>query len=218
MVDQIKKMKEVKMKVKRDNVFIWVTWLTKLIAGEQQCEFQSWLKSHYKYTKAGGSGNFSLTKWTIDHNKLVHKVRDELEADGYKVTIEDQNSFRLRLPGDITVSGKADIIALHEKKVPFVDDCKTGRQKNSDQVQVMLYMIFLPKCIERYENTIFEGRVIYKDGEVPIHWEDVDDGLKEVVWDLIKRIGGDEPPRKVPSTNECKWCDISKGDCPERVE
>lgn len=207
------------MKIKRDNVYVWVTWLTKLIAGEQQCEYQSWFKAHYKHEKAEKSGSsFNLTKWTIEHNKLVHKCRDEFEADGYEVFIEDQNSFRLRMPGNKTISGKADIIALKNEKA-LVVDCKTGRCKNSDQVQVMLYMILLPKCIERYKDVVFDGLVIYNNNEeVPISSMDIDQNLRDVVQKLIDKVCEEESLRKVPSYNECKWCDISKDDCPERME
>lgn len=212
------------MKQKRDKVFIWVTWLTKLISGEAQCEYAAWLKAHYKHDKVD-SGNFDLMKWVVKHNQLLHKCRDELEEKGYTVTIEDQNSFKLNLPNEVTVSGKVDIIAttnLHlidsqSTKEGLVEDCKTGRPKNSDQVQVMLYMMFLPKCIKKYEDVTFDGCVAYEDGYVPISSIDIDADLKEVVWDLIKRIGNDKPCRKVPSSGECKWCDISKEDCPERM-
>jgi len=204
------------MKQKRNSVYIWVTWLSKLIAGEQQCEFQSWFKAHYKYDKK--PTDFNLTKWTIQHNQLLHKRRDELEKKGYEVTIEDQNSFRLTLPGGATVSGKVDIVASKEQLNSIIEDCKTGQPRNSDQVQVMLYMLILPKCIKKYKDTIFDGYVAYKDSEVPILSTDIDNDLKEVVWDLIKRISGDEPCRKTPSHNECSFCDISKEDCPERIE
>jgi len=204
------------MKTERYSPYIWVTWLTKLIAGEQQCEFQSWFKAHYKYDKKPNS--FDLCKWTIKHNQLLHKRRDELEKEGYAVKIEDQNSFHLDLPKGITVSGKADIVASDNTLRGIVVDCKTGRPKNSDQVQILLYMMFLPQSIKKYEGISFDGYVKYKDSEVPILHTDVDTDLKEVVWDLIKRIGGDKPCRKVPSYDECKWCDISKENCPEKVE
>jgi len=116
------------MKIKRDNAYIWITWLTKLIAGEQQCEYQAWFKAHYKHDKVS-SGDFNLTKWTIAHNKLLHKCRDEFEVDGFKVTIEDQNSFRLRLPNNSTISGKVDVVALKLPEKALVVDCKTGRCK-----------------------------------------------------------------------------------------
>ena len=203
---------------KRDKSYIWVTWLTKLIAGESQCEYASWYKAHFKSVKFSKT-QFNLVKWTINHNNLLHKRRDELEGLGYKVLIEDQNSFKVDVPNlDITVSGKADIVGLLENGGCLVDDCKTGRAKNSDLVQVMLYLMFLPLAHEKYKDIIFNGQVIYKDSIVPIDWSDVDDDLKEVVWDLVRRIGGDEPCRKVPSYGECKWCDISKDDCPQKME
>lgn len=216
------------MKEKRDKPYIWVTWLSKLISGESQCEWAAWFKAHFKSEKSSSS-NFDLVKWTINHNKLLHKRRDELEQQSYKVQIEDQNSFRLDVIKDpqivvkdsplavFTVSGKVDIVALKDGKGQ-IEDCKTGRCKNSDQVQVMLYMIFLPMAIEKYKDIIFNGSVIYKDTKIPIYWEDIDDDLKEVVWNLVGRIGGDGPCRKVPSYNECKWCDISKEDCPQKME
>lgn len=209
------------MKQKRDKVFIWVTWLTGLISGDKQCEYASWLKAHYQYDKKPST--FDLTKWNIKHNQLVHKSRDKLEEEGYAVTIEDQNSFKITLPEGITVSGKADIIGLLGpysgiKCLGVVKDCKTGYPKNSDTVQILLYMIFLPQSIKKYEGISFDGCVVYKDSEVPVPWGDVDKDLKEVVWDLIKRIGSDKPCRKVPSYGECRWCDISKEDCPERIE
>jgi len=209
------------MKQKRDNVYIWCTWFTKYITGESQCEFATWLKAHYQLDKRPST--FNSRKWNIDHTKLLHKRRDELEAQGYVVKLEDQNSFKMHYPKGITVSGKADIVGLII--VPdgtiiggLVDDCKTGRPKDSDQVQVMLYMLFLPAYIKAYEEVKFDGNVIYNDGKVPIAWTEMDSSFKELVDALIKRIGADKPCRKVPSFSECRWCDISKEDCPERIE
>ena len=204
------------MKQKRDKVFIWCTWLTKLISGENQCEYASWYKAHYKCDKQ--PGDFNLCKWNIKHNQLVHKHRGMLEKKDYVVTTESQNSFKLDLLEGITISGKADLIALKWHAPSLVEDCKTGSPKNSDLVQVMLYMLFLPLSIDRFKDIIFTGDVIYEDSEVRILPEDVDENLKKVVWDLIKRIGDEKPCRKVPSYDECKWCDISKEDCPERIE
>jgi len=39
------------MSVLRRSPYIWVTWLTKLMAGEAQCEWASWFKAHHKYDK-----------------------------------------------------------------------------------------------------------------------------------------------------------------------
>ena len=203
-------------KQKRNNIYIWVTWLTKLIAGEQQCEYAAWFKAHFQYDKK--PSDFSLTKWSIKHNQLLHKRKRELEKEGYIVKIEDQNNFKIEFLKGITVSGKPDIVALGNLGRALVDDCKTGRAANNHQVQVMLYMMFLPQCFEEYEHVQFDGQVIYEDSEVPVFWTDIDSNLKRLVWETIKRIGSNKPCRKVPSYHECSWCDISKEYCPERVE
>ena len=36
--------------------------------------------------------------------------------------------------------------------------------------------------------------------------------------ELIRRQASDAPARRVPSAQECKFCDIRAVDCPERVE
>lgn len=210
------------MKQKRDKPYIWVTWLTRLITGEQQCEYAAWLKAHYKLDKAPST--FNSRQWNIDHTQLMHTRRDELESKGYKVLLEDQNSFKMCFPGGITVSGKADLVALKlapEPALPWyglVVDCKTGKPKDSDQVQVMIYMLALPLCVERYRGLRFNGQVAYKDHVVPITWDEIDSNFKELVRNLVLRTGNPKLCRTVPSYNECKWCDVLKGDCPEKVE
>lgn len=200
--------------VKRDKPFIWVTWLTALITGEKQCEFQSWFKTRFKQDKK--PGNFQLTQWNVKHNQLVHKNRDALEAAGYEVNTEDQNSFKMIFPSGVALSGKSDIVAIKDAR-GLVVDCKTGKPKTSDQIQVVLYMMFLSKCIKEYEDIIFDGRVVYLDGNVNIFWRDIDSGLKDVIQDYIDRLSKDEPCRKVPSWGECRFCDLTKQECSERM-
>jgi len=38
------------MATKRDGVFVWITWLARVMAGEQNCECASWFKAHYETT------------------------------------------------------------------------------------------------------------------------------------------------------------------------
>ena len=35
---------------------------------------------------------------------------------------------------------------------------------------------------------------------------------------LIRRLADDVPARRVPSAQECRYCDITKADCPKRIE
>lgn len=208
------------MKQERDTPYIWVTWVTKIITGEQQCEFVAWLKAHYKLDKA--SSTFNSRQWNIDHTQLLRTRRDEMEKKGYEVRLEDQNSFKMHL-GDALLSGKADLVSLVRDPDGIilrgiVDDCKTGRPKDSDQVQVMLYMLSLPVSVIEYAGHKFDGNVVYKDHVVPIAWEEIDSNFRDIVRDLLTRIKSDKPCKKVPSYNECKWCDVLKVDCPEKVE
>ena len=232
-------------KQKRDKVFIWPSWVSKLVAGEEQCYWKYWIKAHYTFDKL--PNDFNLAKWTIQHNQLLHQRRDALEKLGFKVSIEDQNSFKLDVllnknvvgnlinPLDsqaitIIISGKADIIAIGEEEslsgeiehIYLVEDCKTGNPKTSDHVQVMLYMLLLPKAIEKYKNVEFDGCIVYKLGipniDIPAEAAQ-DESLKKIIWDTIKQIAGDEVNcRKVPSRKECNRCDISKEFCNERIE
>jgi len=42
----------IKLADRRDKPYIWITWLSKLIAGESQCEYASWYKAHFKTAKS----------------------------------------------------------------------------------------------------------------------------------------------------------------------
>lgn len=114
----------------RTNPFAWVTWLSKLMAGEKQCEWACWFRSHYIWDKL--PNGLYLAKWTADHAQLLRVRRAALEDQGFAVYTEEQNSF--------TLTGKT-----------------------------------------------------------------------------VLTIGGPEPAKKVPSWGECRYCDISKADCPHRI-
>lgn len=203
------------MAVERSCPYIWVTWLTKLMAGENQCEWASWFRSHYKWDKL--PSDFDVAKWTTEHNALVHRRKNQLEAEGLTVYAEDQNSFRVEGKTGIVVSGKADIVAITEDAA-LVEDCKTGNPKNSDHMQVMIYMLMLPVAAGHCKGRSLEGRIIYKDSTVDVPSSKVDDGLRQLFKKTVLTVGGPEAPGKAPSWGECRFCDISKADCPQRVD
>jgi len=213
------------MKKARNNVFIWISWLAKLIAGEIQCEYSCWFKAHFSFDKL--PSDFNLVRWTIEHNQLIHKTRDELELQGYAVTIEDQNSFKVII-NEALISAKPDIVAVKKGVLlktgdeKLVIDCKTGRPKNSDQVQVLLYMMYLPHdhqllTNKELQDLPWEGRVVYKKNAVPVPSVMLTRSLRDIAKDTIIKLSG-EKARKVPSERECRKCDISESDCPERLE
>ena len=44
------------------------------------------------------------------------------------------------------------------------------------------------------------------------------DELKGLIRGTIERVGGATPAVKVPSLSECRFCEITAADCPERVD
>ena len=82
----------------------------------------------------------------------------------------------------------------------------------------MVYLYAVPRALERYRNTGLKGQVTYRDHTVRIPADAVDDTFAQNLGALIRRLSSNEPTRRVPSFAECRFCDISAADCPERVD
>ena len=201
--------------VKRPNPFIWVTWLSKIMAGEKQCEWASWFRSHYVWDKL--PSGLDVAKWTADHAQLLRARKAELEAEGFTVYAEDQNSFKLVGQTGIEVSGKPDLVAIRGQEA-YVEDCKTGSPRNSDHFQVLVYMLSLPYVEGPCKGRKLEGRLIYGSRIVDVPSSKIDADLKELFRKTVLAIGRLEPAPKVASWGECRYCDISRTDCPERID
>jgi hypothetical protein len=201
--------------IERSNPFIWVSWISKLMAGEKQCEWASWFRSHYIWDKL--PSGLDLAKWTADHAELLRTRRAALEAQGFTVYAEDQNSFTLMGKTGIEVSGKPDLVAIKGPEA-YVEDCKTGTPRHSDHFQVLVYMLALPHVEGPWKGLRIEGRLVYGDTVVDVPSSKIDPDLKELFRKTVLTIGGPEPARKVPSWGECRYCDISRADCPERIQ
>ncbi|MBD1997947.1 hypothetical protein H6G00_15150 [Leptolyngbya sp. FACHB-541] len=109
---------------------IWVTWLARLMADEVQCRWAIWFRTHYKYEKL--SSNFDSAKWNANHQALLRRRAAELETEGYTLYLEGENWFEITGRSFLVkVSGKPDILAIADQQ-GYLEDCKTGRKKNSD--------------------------------------------------------------------------------------
>ena len=129
------------MATPRREPYIWPTWLTKILAGEQSCEWATWFKAHFQgYEKAPRDGD--LTAWTARHTELLQKRAAELRKNGYEVLVEDQNKFTLK-GKSCTIGGKPDIVAIKDDDY-LVVDAKGGKARDSDHFQVLIYMMILP--------------------------------------------------------------------------
>ena len=208
------------MTVPRETTFTWVTWIAKLLVGENACSWAGWFKSHFQGNQPVDS-YFDSAGWNVMHTQTLRELADKLQAEGCEVFIENQNSFRVTssLTGSV-IAGKPDLIAIDPEGLATIYDVKTGRRRDSHEAQVKLYMYLLPRDRgSRWYGTTFEGCLVYRDGyEKPIPASTVDDHFVGALMSLMRTIVSEDPARRVPSIQECRFCDISSADCPERLE
>ena len=198
----------------RSRPYIWVTWLTKLLVGENSCEWAAWFRTHYQDYQTVPD-DFDSTAWQIKHTDLLNRVTADLEAKGQQVFTEGQNRFILR--GNVAaLAGKPDLLTVSGSQ-GTIYDAKTGKQSPSHDLQVMTYMWTIPKALGRFKDVTFDGKVVYENHEVTIPASAIDQQFTNYLTSLIKRVAAASPARKVPSDMECRFCNITKADCPERV-
>ena len=199
----------------REHPYIWVTWLPRLLTGENSCEWASWFKAHY-VERTRQPSDFDQAQWMLDHTALVNERIGNWEVGGYDVDVEAQNRFELR-GRTATLAGKPDIIACREDAVVVVD-AKTGHESPSHAVQVMIYLYAVPRALQRYRNAKLRGQVTYRGHTVRIPAEAVDVRFIQNLGALIRRLSADEPARRVPSLGECRFCEITAAECPNRTD
>ena len=203
------------MPTPREHPYFWATWLAKLLAGQDQCEWAGWFRAHYQ-DWAKPPSDFDNAQWMLDHTALLNRERESRESLGYTVYVENQNSFRLR-GRQATLAGKPDLIAVKNPDAVIID-AKTGRPSPHNAVQVMIYQYAVPLALAQYKGIEFSGQVVYPDSNVSIPASRTDSEFVRNLGALIRRLANDAPARRVPSLAECRFCDITSADCPERVE
>ena len=203
------------MPIPRQHPYIWTTWLPRLLTGENSCEWAVWFKAHYQ-DWARVPSDFNQAQWMLNHTALLNKRRNNWEVGGFDVDVEGQNGFQLR-GRSATLAGRPDLIA-HKDDEAVIVDAKTGQESPSHVVQVMIYLYAVPKALAQYRNGKLRGQVTYCDHTVRIPAEAVDDQFVQNLGTLIRRLSADKPARRVPSPQECRFCDISAADCPARVD
>ena len=82
----------------------------------------------------------------------------------------------------------------------------------------MIYMYALPKALPEYKNSRIAGEIVYRDRADRVPQGGIDQGFVRNLGSLIRRIAAPETPVRIPSAQECCFCDITLEDCPDRVE
>lgn len=203
--------------IRKDSTYIWVTWLTSLLAGSSSCQWAAWFQANHKFDKQESD----MSEYRIKHGRLLDRRVEELKAEGYKVYVEDENSFKIVGQDNktATVAGKADIVAIKGEQV-IVEDCKTGKKKDADLIQVLAYMMLLPLRggPSHCRGKTLRGRLIYGEEIIDVPSSLLDQDFKDSFRKMVEISSGKQTARKSPSERECKYCKISRDYCPERVE
>ena len=206
------------MTVTRDKPYVSVTWIPKFLVGDRSCIWSCWFKAqHQDYERM--PSDFDSAKWNAEHTDLVNRLIEELEELGCELFIERQNSFRVESASSgMVVSGKPDVIARFPDGRTVIYDVKTGHKSPAHILQVQLYMYLLPRSdLTRWRDKRFEGAVVYANGhQVDVPADSIDDAFVARLAAFMQKMTSDMPPRRVPSGQECRWCEIAYGDCPDR--
>ena len=82
----------------------------------------------------------------------------------------------------------------------------------------MIYQYALPLALPQYQNVRIGGEVIYPTHTVRIPRGALPGQFIEELGSLIRRLAADTPSKRVPSVQECHYCDIAAAECPEKME
>lgn len=194
--------------------YLYVTWLAKLLGGHE-CLWSAWFKAHYRYDKYETQAA-DLVQWNREHGELMRQRRAELEREGFTVSVEQENDFKMEGAAAI-IAGKPDIIAL-KPGIVLVVDGKTGRERESDIWQVLIYLWALPRVRPDLKGDL-EGEVQYKRGDnrITLLPSELTAERVERIVRLIRTVAAATPPERTPSAYECKVCNIGPRDCPSRI-
>lgn len=203
------------MSTRRKDPYLWVTWITGLLSGENHCEWQAWLKAHYKDLELRPK-EVDLTVWKAQHGQLVTRRAAELRAQGSTVYLEDQNKFNMQ-GRTATVGGVPDIVSIFGDRA-LVSDAKTGKPRDKDVMQVLMYMLILPYTHPAVKGLDLDGEVVYLDRILPVPAAKLTGSVRKLIQDVIQRVAADAEAVAVPSQAECRFCDITAANCSKRVE
>ena len=185
------------------------------MTGDRSCEWAIWFKAHYQNWPRRPS-DLDPTEWLMRHTALLNRQCREWEDRGHQVYIEGQNAFRLR--GKSAMLGdRPDLVVLDDRNATIID-VKTGRAQPWHRVQVMIYQYALPLAFPQYRNVSIGGEVVYPNHTVRIPRGALPEQFTNELGNLIQRLAADAPPKRVPNAMECRFCDITSIDCPDRLD
>ncbi len=203
--------------IPRSMPYTYATWISKAMAGECTCLYAPWFKSHYKVQSRQDA---NLDAWTAEHTAMLHDTAAEFRARGYKVYLEGQNTMRIQGQGGAILGAKPDLVAVKGDTAVIVD-CKTGKPRTSDSLQVRLYMYLLGAWsthpAQRCRRILGEVRYYPGKGETLKLPHAAADGVADLLKGYMQVFLSPTPPEATPSFNECRFCELAGSVCLDTV-
>lgn len=215
----------------RDKSYVFVTWITKLISGEDRCWWKAWYKAHFAYVKRAdalcescakkdgspcadpkGCRSSFFREYQEKHDRITTKRVEFHRSRGAVLKVEKDGQFKVRGKNGAILSGIPDLVALYPNNVVRVEDAKAGKRRDSDRWQVKVYQWALPLSWLRNVAAKIAGAVAYTDGVVEVGALTTADAEK--IGTALRIVTGSESPSAEPSRMECQFCDVA--DCPSR--
>ena len=82
----------------------------------------------------------------------------------------------------------------------------------------MIYQYAIPRALPQYRLTSLAGEVVYPTHTARVPRGALPDQFVHNLGSTIRRLAADQPPARIPSRPECRFCDITAADCPDRVD
>lgn len=196
----------------RDRPFIWVTWLASVLAGPA-CGWAPWFRTNHEL-QVTQPEDPDAPMWRARHEEIVDRHDARLTAAG--VTTERELPLKVTFDDGVAIYGKADLVATHgEERVIEIYEAKGGWARRSDALQLLIYMWLMEATVEDSEDWDIRGWVVRQREAEPF------DGLPPDFEDSIL-LGVDHltaavAPARVPGPH-CRFCPITKIDCPVRQD
>ncbi len=199
---------------KRQNLYATVTGLAQLLANEKDCPHALWKTTHHQFKKQPSTFDPS------EHDEKLIERALQLHNEDFTVYVENQNSFKYQgHTFDICVAGRPDIIAIKDDWA-VVEDIKTGKPKDSHQMQILLYMSMLPFAPDTqhlFKGHIPHGRLVYSDHILDIPKWSVNQQFRQRLQQLISMLCNSQPPNPKPSDWECRYCKVPSAYCSAKI-
>jgi CRISPR/Cas system-associated exonuclease Cas4 (RecB family) len=191
--------------------YVWVTWVAQLMAGAA-CQWRYWFQArHFLNERATTFGD---PTWHLKHSRLVTELEQDLRAEGLDPEIESEFTLALDEKG-AQLAGRIDcLVDDPNTRTATVYECKTADPRPKDQIQVLLYMNVLTKR-PRFRDKGIRGELVYPGQRHQIRA--FPEAFDQEVDFWLRLLMSDTPPRKVPGS-DCRFCPITRVDCPERYE